>query len=342
MAAAALIFMTSAIMLQSVSGAPLISKNDTNDTNLIMDEGVEKNATQKSSLLEDGLFEGDIVITEDLIRQHYNFSSIPGGEKYMTHEDKNNVTTEGGEAISKRAAVRSNLRLWTDGVVPYQFSSSIGTNFRHLIRDAMDHWEDRTCLRFTVRNGENDYVEYNNKKRECSSHIGRVVGNQTINIYSENGCPFGTIVHEIGHAAGFWHEQSRPDRNYYVQINLNNVETDKQHNFMKRTNGEVDSRGSEYDYGSVMHYRTTAFVRSNCRGCQSIQVNNTTAYRAQGSPTLGQRTGLSVRDVQQANNLYSCPKRGVTGLLEVYKMDDLYQTLIQYGMLQIPMSKSQQ
>ena len=70
--------------------------------------------TQKFSLLEDGLFEGDIVVTEEFIRQHYNFSSIPGGEKYMTHENENNLTT--GEIMNKRAAVRSNHRLWTNRI----------------------------------------------------------------------------------------------------------------------------------------------------------------------------------------------------------------------------------
>ena len=42
-----LIFMTTAFMLQSVNAAPLISTDDTQDTNLINDEGVEINATQK-------------------------------------------------------------------------------------------------------------------------------------------------------------------------------------------------------------------------------------------------------------------------------------------------------
>jgi len=110
MAAAATIFMTITIMMQSVSGAPVISKNDTQDTN---DGGVDEIATQKFSLLEDGLFEGDIKTTEDFIRRHYNLSSIPGGEKYMTHNDENIVTTESGEEISKRAAKRNPYYLWT-------------------------------------------------------------------------------------------------------------------------------------------------------------------------------------------------------------------------------------
>ena len=69
-----------------------------------------------------------------------------------------------------------------------------------------------------------------------------------------------------------------------------------------------------------MHYynSTRAFVRSDCRDCQSIQVTSTTAYHTQGSPRIGQRTGLSARDAEQANRLYSCPRRGITGLFVVH------------------------
>ena len=48
------------------------------------------------------------------------------------------------------------------------------------------------------------------------------------------GCEqLGTIIHEIGHAVGFWHEHSRRDRNKYVKIIRQNIRDDAVDQFGK-------------------------------------------------------------------------------------------------------------
>ncbi len=44
---------------------------------------------------------------------------------------------------------------------------------------------------------------------------------------------FGIITHEVGHALGFFHTQSRVDRDSFVTLNLNNVPLAARHNFNK-------------------------------------------------------------------------------------------------------------
>ena len=125
----------------------------------------------------------------------------------------------------------------------------------------------------------------------CCSYVGRFSGfiqPVSIGYY----CSFSATVHEIGHVLGFWHEQSRPDRDQYVNIHQQNIKSGFEPNFYKES--AINSLGVPYDFNSIMHYSATAFAKTN----------TVTISTKEKNIPFGLAPELSPLDIKQTNLLY--------------------------------------
>uniref|UniRef100_A0A8B9ZGQ7 Metalloendopeptidase n=1 Tax=Anas platyrhynchos TaxID=8839 RepID=A0A8B9ZGQ7_ANAPL len=155
----------------------------------------------------------------------------------------------------------------------------------------------KTCIDFKPWEGEENYISVF-KGSGCWSSVGnRQMGLQQLSI-GENCDRIGTIQHEFLHALGFWHEQSRSDRDDYVSIIWDRIQSGKEHNFNKYDDKTSDSLNVPYDYTSVMHYSQTAFRN----GTEPTIVTNIPDFM----DVIGQRMDFSDYDLQKLNRLYNC------------------------------------
>ncbi|XP_061183357.1 uncharacterized protein LOC133191626 [Saccostrea echinata] len=205
-------------------------------------------------------------------------------------------------ADKRNFEVVSNL--WENGVVPYEvdsasFSTSSTSLLMNLIGEAINIIQTQSCVTWKERVDETYYVLIRNGSG-CSSYIGNVQlqsGSQPLSLGT--GCLYlSTVIHEMLHAMGGRHEQSRGDRMGKIDILWNNIRPGLGYNFAAANT----KNGVPYDYSSVMQYSLLAFSTDYYGGAKTMTLPDT---ELEYLTTSGGKT-LSIYDIAEINQAYQC------------------------------------
>ncbi|KAF2361952.1 Peptidase M12A [Trinorchestia longiramus] len=190
------------------------------------------------------------------------------------------------------------LFLWPNKTIPYTFLDPPPD--RAAVRSGVQHWQQHTCLQFVhTSDVKQPHIAFR-KLSGCRSGVGRELPlGQNVSI-GDTCTRLGIVVHEIGHAIGFYHEIRRPDRDQHVIINSGNILDEELFNFHKLQ--WIDT-SVKYDLSSVMHYTPMEWTAN---GRTSVATRDPMLQGVLGMWKGTSDRGLSHRDKLLANTVYGC------------------------------------
>uniref|UniRef100_A0A0N4ZLA3 Zinc metalloproteinase n=1 Tax=Parastrongyloides trichosuri TaxID=131310 RepID=A0A0N4ZLA3_PARTI len=256
----------------------------------------DKNKEANESLMENSeLYQGDMILTPN----HAHVIIEEAKLKVEAKKHGNSSYKDMIEKMKKLKVFKKNMQLKWDFPIPYYID--YGVNPSHVLA-ALKDIEDNTCIRFKRYGrlyGMAGLRYY--QGRGCNSVVGRAGKDKVQDISIGRGCEMmGIIQHETLHALGFFHEQSRPDRNQYLTILLNNVAPNMRNNYEIFNTDQSDTFGIPYNYGSAMQYDKKAF---SYNGRETMIPKNPLYLN-----TIGNKARLQFLDFKMVNRAYCSEK----------------------------------
>ena len=208
-------------------------------------------------------FQGDIVLSDQQLSE-------------------GSTTHKGGTAFSR----------WPNRTIYYTIASNMGSININKINSAVNEYNSKTNTRWVQRTNQSNYVEFifgSSNGSDGWAHIGYQGGKQTVSL--DQYISVGSVIHEMGHTVGLYHEHCRQDRDQYVSIQWGNIQDGQAYNFNKYTSG---TDIGPFNINSVMMYWPTSYSKN---GLPTIK-------RADGSNFTYNRTGFTTGDINTINAMY--------------------------------------
>lgn len=241
---------------------------------------------------------GDIILSPDQLQ-------------YL--KDNNINGSKGGAPQIKSTFTGEFAKLWPEGKVYYTITNQSKAS---LILSAINNWQSSTSVQFIQRSNQSNYIDFSGAPDMGAgdSQLGMVGGRQLIRL--ANSADLTTAIHEIGHALGLMHEQSRADRDDYIDVNYNNINSDWKFQYDKYTlQGRIGFQIGLFDFNSIMLYRSNV-AAARVNGDPSPQMTK----RIDGS-VWGDNYWLSQGDIEGVNYLYTPIYFGQTSTSQVFQSD---------------------
>uniref|UniRef100_A0A7M5X434 Metalloendopeptidase n=1 Tax=Clytia hemisphaerica TaxID=252671 RepID=A0A7M5X434_9CNID len=236
-----------------------------------------------------------------------NGHRLVGGDIFMTTQDflKNRKVLSAPPQNAPKQKIPPVFdfhRKYWKRRIPYQIGYEFNTKERQVIQDSMKYIEARSCLKFSNSKTSSDkhWIRFY-KGAGCHSGIGRsyYYDSKSTDVSLGNGCVvISIIVHELLHSLGFFHEQSRTDRDSYLQIYLSKVDKGWHSNFDKNEVGMEAYHGTPYDLRSIMQYGKSTFRKASASG-------NVMESKGDPDAPIG-NSDMSDWDITELNRRYQC------------------------------------
>lgn len=264
-------------------------------------ETVEIEKVSLASLGE--LVPTDGVVAEDLMEygspfkgQRLNDSTFVFQGDILIDASMQSEPLESGQKVLPGKGATRTKGFWPDNKFYYQIDPSLDPIIINRIREAVDTWRKLTHIEFIEgMDSDGSHAEFVYSGGGCYSYIGKV-GFRAQPIGVGFSCSVGSIMHEIAHALGVWHEQTRSDRDQHLNVNWGNIRSGYEHNFETYLEQGWDGQDiGEFDFNSIMLYPSWAFAKD---------YSEPTLTKLDGSSYSVNRSAPSQGDINTINAIY--------------------------------------